>query len=78
MRRSNSPSKWTRVVVFKSGGGAFRLITAIHHNRGIVIRKFLTRAEYSKEDWGRMKRRRGEEVKQWANRVLRALVPMLR
>ena len=33
-------------------GGAFRLITAIHYNRGIVyIRKFMTHAEYSKEDW---------------------------
>ena len=41
-----------RVVVFNIGGGAFRLITAIHYNRGIVyIRKFMTHAEYSKEDW---------------------------
>jgi len=40
------------VVVFKIGGGAFRLITAIHYNHGIVyIRKFLTHAEYSKDDW---------------------------
>jgi mRNA interferase HigB len=41
-----------QVVVFNIGGGAFRLITAIHCNRGIVyIRKFLTHAEYSKEEW---------------------------
>ena len=41
-----------RVVVFNIGGGAFRLITALHYNRGIVyIRKFLTHAQYSKEDW---------------------------
>jgi mRNA-degrading endonuclease HigB of HigAB toxin-antitoxin module len=41
-----------QVVVFNIGGGAFRLITAIHYNRGIVyIRKFLTHAEYSKEEW---------------------------
>jgi|SRR5271165_5565508 len=41
-----------RVVVFKFGGGGFRLITAIHFNRGIVyIRKFKTHAEYSKGDW---------------------------
>ena len=41
-----------RVVVFNIGGGAFRLITTIHYNRGIVyIRKFLTHAEYSKEEW---------------------------
>ena len=45
-------SKGYRVVVFDIGGGAFRLITAIHYNRGIVyIRKFLTHAEYSKDDW---------------------------
>ena len=32
-----------RVVVFNIGGGAFRLVPAIHYNRGIVyIRKFLT------------------------------------
>ena len=41
-----------QVVVFNIGGGAFRLITAIHYNRGIVyIRKFLTHAQYSKEEW---------------------------
>jgi len=41
-----------RVVVFNIGGGVFRLITAVHFNRGIVyIRKFLTHAQYSKEDW---------------------------
>ena len=41
-----------RIVVFNIGGGAFRLVTAIHYNRGIVyIRKFLTHAQYSKEDW---------------------------
>jgi len=40
------------VVVFDIGGGAFRLITAVHYNRGIVyIRKFLTHSQYSKEDW---------------------------
>jgi mRNA interferase HigB len=41
-----------RVVVFDVCGGAFRLVTAIHYNRGIVyIRKFMTHAEYSKGDW---------------------------
>jgi len=41
-----------RVVVFNIGGGAFRLITAVHYNREIVyIRRFLTHAQYSKEDW---------------------------
>jgi mRNA interferase HigB len=41
-----------QVVVFNIGGGAFRLVTAVHYNRGIVyIRKFMTHAEYSKEDW---------------------------
>src|SRR5215469_7854918 len=41
-----------RVVVFNIGGGAFRLIAAVHYNRGIVyIRRFLTHAQYNKEDW---------------------------
>ena len=41
-----------RIVVFDIGGGAFRLVTAIHFNRGIVyIRRFFTHAQYSKEDW---------------------------
>ena len=41
-----------QLVVFNIGGGAFRLITAIHFDRGIVyVRKFMTHAEYSKEDW---------------------------
>jgi mRNA interferase HigB len=41
-----------QVVVFNIGGGAFRLITAVHYNHGIVyIRIFMTHAEYSKEDW---------------------------
>jgi mRNA interferase HigB len=41
-----------QVVVFNIGGGAFRLITAVHYNHGIVyIRKFMTHAEYSKDDW---------------------------
>src|ERR1700736_2924160 len=41
-----------RVVVFNIGGNSFRLITAIHYNRGIVfIRKFMTHAEHSKEEW---------------------------
>jgi mRNA interferase HigB len=41
-----------KVTVFNIGGGAFRLITVIHYNRGIIyIRRLLTHAEYSKEDW---------------------------
>ena len=41
-----------RIVVFDIGGGSFRLITAVHYNRSIVyVRRFLTHAEYSKEDW---------------------------
>jgi mRNA interferase HigB len=41
-----------RIVVFNIGGGAFRLITAIHFKRGIAyIRRFLTHSQYSKEDW---------------------------
>ncbi len=42
----------SRIVVFDICGGAFRLITAIHYNKSIVyIRRLLTHAEYSKEDW---------------------------
>jgi mRNA interferase HigB len=41
-----------QVTVFDIGGNAFRLITVIHYNRGIIyIRKFMTHAEYSKGDW---------------------------
>jgi mRNA interferase HigB len=41
-----------QVVVFNIGGGVFRLITSIHFNRGIVyLRRFMTHAEYSKEEW---------------------------
>jgi mRNA interferase HigB len=46
------PRRRVTVTVFNVGGGAFRLITVIHYNRGIVyIRRFLTHAQYSKEDW---------------------------
>jgi mRNA interferase HigB len=42
----------SRIVVFNIGGETFRLITAVHYNRSIVyIRRFLTHAQYSKEDW---------------------------
>lgn len=40
------------VVVFNVCGNAYRLITAIHYNRGIVYTlRFLTHAEYSKDKW---------------------------
>lgn len=40
------------VVVFNIGGNQFRLICAIHYNRGsLYILRFLTHAEYSKDDW---------------------------
>jgi mRNA interferase HigB len=39
-------------VVFNIRGNAFRLITVVHYNRGIIyIRRLLTHPEYSKGDW---------------------------
>ena len=41
-----------KVVVFNVGGNEFRLVCAIHFNTGMVFAlRFLTHAEYSKEDW---------------------------
>ena len=40
------------VVVFNVCGNDFRLITAIHHNtQRVFTLRFLTHAEYSKEQW---------------------------
>jgi len=40
------------VTIFNIKGNAYRLITAIHYNTGILyIRDFLTHAEYSKNKW---------------------------
>ncbi len=40
------------VSIFNIKGNAYRLITAIHYNTGIVfIRDFMTHAEYSCEQW---------------------------
>ena len=40
------------VIVFNIAGNKFRLITAIHYNRGVVYTlRFLTHAEYSKNRW---------------------------
>ena len=42
----------SKVVVFNVCGNDFRLIVAIHYNRGIVYTlRFLTHAEYSKDKW---------------------------
>ncbi|MEX0746192.1 MAG: type II toxin-antitoxin system HigB family toxin [Phycisphaeraceae bacterium] len=41
-----------RVVVFNIGGGNYRLITAIHYNRGnVYVLRFLTHADYDKDRW---------------------------
>ena len=41
-----------KVVVFDVCGNDFRLIVAIHYNRGIVYTlRFLTHADYSKDNW---------------------------
>jgi mRNA-degrading endonuclease HigB of HigAB toxin-antitoxin module/antitoxin component HigA of HigAB toxin-antitoxin module len=40
------------MTVFNIKGNAYRLIVAIHYNKGIVyIRDFMTHAEYSKDKW---------------------------
>jgi mRNA interferase HigB len=41
-------------VIFNIGGNKYRLISAIHFNRGkLYIRDILTHAEYSKGGWKR-------------------------
>ncbi len=40
------------VIVFNLGGTKYRLITALHYDRGIAyILRFLTHADYSKARW---------------------------
>jgi len=40
------------VIVFNVGGNAFRLIAAVHFNRGLVFAlTFMPHAEYSKDHW---------------------------
>lgn len=40
------------VHVFNVKGNAYRLVTAIHYNRGkIFVLQFLTHADYSKDRW---------------------------
>jgi mRNA interferase HigB len=47
--RVNSGKK---VVVFNIAGNSFRLVCAIHYNRGIIyVLRFMSHAEYSKEKW---------------------------
>jgi mRNA interferase HigB len=41
-----------RVVVFNIAGNKYRLVTAIHYNRGLVFTLLvLTHAEYGKDEW---------------------------
>lgn len=41
-----------KLVVFDIGGNKYRLITAIHYNRGkVFVRHVLTHAEYDRGDW---------------------------
>lgn len=40
------------VLVFNIGGNAFRLMAAVHFNRGLVFAlAFMSHAEYSKNRW---------------------------
>jgi mRNA interferase HigB len=42
------------VTVFNIAGNNYRLLTAIHDNRGIVyVMRFLTHAEYNRNQWFR-------------------------
>ncbi len=48
----NSADRVGKFVVFNLGGNKFRLIAAIHFNRGkLFIRQVLTHAEYSRGEW---------------------------
>ena len=41
-----------KVVIFNIAGNAYRLITAIHYDRGkVFILRFLSHAEYDKGKW---------------------------
>ena len=41
-----------KLTVFNIGGNKYRLIAAIHFNRGkVFVRNVLTHAEYNKGDW---------------------------
>ena len=41
-----------RLIVFNVGGNKFRLITAVHFNRGkVFVRHVLTHSEYDQQDW---------------------------
>ena len=46
-------------TVFDVGGNTFRLIAAIHYNRGrVYVRHVLTHAEY--DEWSDRRRRKGK------------------
>jgi mRNA interferase HigB len=44
--------RYRQYVIFDIGGNKYRLVAAIHYNRGrLYIRHVLTHAEYSTEKW---------------------------
>lgn len=48
----NSADLVGRYVVFNIGGNKYRLITAVHFNRGkVYVRAVLTHAEYDSGKW---------------------------
>jgi len=48
----NSVERVGRLVVFDIGGNKYRLIAAIHFNRGkLFVRHMLTHAEYDEAKW---------------------------
>ncbi len=44
--------RYKQLVIFDIGGNKYRLIAAIHYNKGIVyVRDVLTHAEYDLDKW---------------------------
>jgi mRNA interferase HigB len=44
--------RYKKFVIFDIGGNKYRLIAAIHYNRGVVyVRHVLTHAEYDRGKW---------------------------
>ena len=44
--------RYKKYVIFDIGGNKYRLVAAIHYNRGVVyVRHVLTHAEYDRGKW---------------------------
>lgn len=50
--RFSTADRVGKLTVFNIAGNKYRLIAAIHHNRGkVFVRHVLTHAEYDRADW---------------------------